>query len=162
MGRKRSGLDVMEPAEMAAAKRATDLGVKQAQARPADPNLERRVREVVARSYPMRVWRDPDGHFVADAPDIDGCVGTGGPTDEAIEDLREAMASWIEARLIVGLAIPEPHPPDTSNFSGRLLLRMPKSLHRDLANAAEREGTSINQVIVALIAAGVGRGTMSA
>lgn len=42
--------------------------------------------------------------------------------------------------------------------SGRLLLRMPRSLHADLAQAAEREGTSLNQFITAALATKVGSG----
>lgn len=35
-----------------------------------------------------------------------------------------------------------------ASFSGKLLLRMPKALHARLARAAERRGTSLNQLIV--------------
>jgi hypothetical protein len=35
--------------------------------------------------------------------------------------------------------------------SGRLLLRMPRTLHADLAEAAEREGTSLNQFITSAL-----------
>jgi len=35
-----------------------------------------------------------------------------------------------------------------SEHSGRLLLRMPRSLHGELAQAAEREGVSLNRLIV--------------
>ena len=42
--------------------------------------------------------------------------------------------------------------------SGRLLLRMPRTLHADLAQAAEREGTSLNQYITAALATKVGAG----
>lgn len=40
--------------------------------------------------------------------------------------------------------------------SGRLLLRMPRTLHADLAQAAEREGTSLNQFITAALATRIG------
>jgi hypothetical protein len=36
---------------------------------------------------------------------------------------------------------------DDTRHSGRLLLRMPPSLHGELARAAEREGTSLNAYI---------------
>jgi len=35
-----------------------------------------------------------------------------------------------------------------AQHSGRLLLRMPRALHGDLAQAAEREGVSLNRLIV--------------
>jgi HicB family len=40
--------------------------------------------------------------------------------------------------------------------SGRLLLRMPQSLHSALARAAEREGVSLNQFIATTLAEAVG------
>ena len=42
------------------------------------------------------------------------------------------------------------------SHSGRLLLRMPRTLHAELAQAAEREGTSLNQLIVGLLSRSVG------
>jgi hypothetical protein len=40
--------------------------------------------------------------------------------------------------------------------SGRLLLRMPSELHAELARAAEREGTSLNQFITRTLSGAVG------
>lgn len=40
--------------------------------------------------------------------------------------------------------------------SGRLLLRMPAPLHGELSRRAEREGVSLNQLIVRTLAASVG------
>ena len=40
--------------------------------------------------------------------------------------------------------------------SGRLLLRMPRTLHADLARAAEREGTSLNAFITGALASTIG------
>jgi RNA polymerase sigma-B factor len=40
--------------------------------------------------------------------------------------------------------------------SGRLLLRMPRTLHAELARAAEREGTSLNQFITSALSRTVG------
>jgi antitoxin HicB len=159
MSKDADDLAVLTPAELAAAERETEARIAAARARPPDPELERRVQEIVARPYPVVVWRDPDGYYVADAPDLEGCLGTGDSAAAAIDDLHAAMAAWAEARLVAGLPIPEPSPAQAeSRYSGRVLVRMPKSLHRDLARAAQLEGGSINQVAVALLAAGVGRG----
>jgi antitoxin HicB len=49
-----------------------------------------------------------------------------------------------------GIPIPEPRP--LEEFSGRFVLRLPKSLHRDVARKAEEEGVSINQWIVTAVA----------
>jgi HicB family len=50
----------------------------------------------------------------------------------------------------------------TPSPSGRLLLRMPPDLHGDLAQAAEREGTSLNGYIISRLGESVGRPTDSA
>ncbi len=42
------------------------------------------------------------------------------------------------------------------SFSGRLLLRMPQTLHAELSRAAEREGTSLNQFIVGALTRSMG------
>ncbi len=43
-----------------------------------------------------------------------------------------------------------------SEPSGRLLLRMPRSLHAALAQVAERDGTSLNQLITGTLASAIG------
>lgn len=40
-------------------------------------------------------------------------------------------------------------------YSGKVNLRMPKSLHRDLARRAEEEGVSLNQFMVVALARAV-------
>ena len=47
--------------------------------------------------------------------------------------------------------------PKTPSPSGRLLLRMPPDLHGELAQAAEREGTSLNAYIITRLGAALGR-----
>mgnify|MGYP001380155099 CR=1 FL=1 len=61
-----------------------------------------------------------------------------------------AKESWISARLEEGLPIPEPNEND-SGYSGRIALRTPKSLHRRLAQSAQREGVSLNQYLLYLV-----------
>ena len=54
---------------------------------------------------------------------------------------------------------PKARPAKQSGHSGRLLLRMPRSLHDDLAEAAEREGLSLNRFITGTLTAAIkGRG----
>jgi HicB family len=41
------------------------------------------------------------------------------------------------------------------SYSGRLLLRMPRSLHEELARASDRDGVSLNQFITGVLASAV-------
>jgi RNA polymerase sigma-B factor len=50
----------------------------------------------------------------------------------------------------------QPSAKGRARHSGRLMLRMPQSLHAELAEAAEREEVSLNQYITNTLAAGVG------
>jgi RNA polymerase sigma-B factor len=50
---------------------------------------------------------------------------------------------------------PAKAPAKQSGHSGRLLLRMPRSLHDDLADAAEREGLSLNRFITGTLTSAI-------
>jgi antitoxin HicB len=49
---------------------------------------------------------------------------------------REAKVGWFKIKLEDGRAIPEPRP--IEDYSGKFNTRVPRSLHRDLAKAAEK------------------------
>ena len=102
--------------------------------------------------YPIELSRrddDGDRYWIAEIPDLPGCIADGEDPGKAIESLSEAKQLWMEARLENGHPIPEPT--DPRGYSGRLLLRMPKSLHRKLAAQSRREGTSLNMYVVSLL-----------
>lgn len=53
-------------------------------------------------------WHEPDGCWVADVPDLKSCSAFGDTPQEALEEVEQAMAGWIEAAREHGLEIPEP------------------------------------------------------
>ena len=57
---------------------------------------------------------------------------------------------FLEAALEDGIKIPEPD--SLSDYSGQFKLRLPRSLHRSLAEHSQREGISMNQYCVYLLA----------
>lgn len=62
---------------------------------------------------------------------------------DAIETTAEALAEQ-------GRAMPAPAEP-TFDYSGRVTLRVPRSLHRSLAEAAEEESVSLNHYMVSVL-----------
>lgn len=100
------------------------------------------------------------GTFTAEILEFPGCIAQGDTPEEAYERLESAAAGWIEAALDMGQEIPEPS--DPYSYSGRIALRLPRSLHRRAAQMAERDGTSLNQFLVSAIAEQVGAGTLYA
>jgi predicted RNase H-like HicB family nuclease len=105
-----------------------------------------------ARHYPAKVfWSGEDEGFIALAPDLPGCSAFGTSEGEAITELRFAIEAWIEAARRAGNAVPPPTAPHETDASGRLLLRLPKSLHRSLIDGATKEGVSVNQHLVSLL-----------
>lgn len=95
-----------------------------------------------------------DGTYSAEIFEFPGCFAEGATPDEAIRNLEAAAESWIEASLAQGLEIPEPAM--NQGYGGKIALRLPRSLHRQAARMAERDGTSLNQFLVTAIAARVG------
>jgi antitoxin HicB len=106
------------------------------------------VDDYLRLNYRKSVYQDEEGDWIVEVPDLPGCMADGGTVNEAFENLREAMRSWIESRLAAGLAVAEPR---SEEYSGKLLLRMPKFLHRRLAEQAEEQEASLNQYIVSLL-----------
>lgn len=102
-------------------------------------------------NYRYELEADPeDGGFFASHPELPGCFAQGETADEAIEELDAAREVWLEVRLQDGLPIPEPREED--EFSGKLTLRLPPSLHRSLSEQAAQEQTSLNSWITLVLA----------
>jgi len=102
-------------------------------------------------NYRIAVYRDEEGDYIAEAEGLPGCVADGSTPAEAYDGIRQAMRSWIESRLEAGLEIFEPEA-EPEQYSGKLLLRIPKYLHRTLANQSRGEGVSLNQYLLARLA----------
>ncbi len=101
--------------------------------------------EVNLQGYRLEVYVDPeDGSWVAEAPDLPGCVAAGTTYSEAVERVADAIEAWIAAARADGGPVPQPSI-DDDEYSGRFLLRLPKGLHRQLARQARRERVSLNQ-----------------
>jgi HD-GYP domain-containing protein (c-di-GMP phosphodiesterase class II) len=102
-------------------------------------------------NYRIAIYRDEEGDYIAEVEGLPGCIADGNSPAEAYDRIRQAMRSWIESRLEAGLEIYEPEA-ELEQYSGKLLLRIPKYLHHTLANQARGEGVSLNQYLLARLA----------
>lgn len=53
-------------------------------------------------------WSPEDEAFVAEAPELPGCISHGDTYEAALRNVRDAMEGWISTALEDGAAIPEP------------------------------------------------------
>ncbi len=110
------------------------------------------LEEYLSLEYPMNVIASRDGGYVVVFPDLPGCLTQADTITELPELAEEARTLWIEAEYEDGRDIPLPSYPE--EYSGKFVARMPKSLHRRLAEGADRQGVSLNQHVVDLLARG--------
>jgi antitoxin HicB len=108
-------------------------------------------------AYPFVVRRltgDEGGGYLVEYTDVPHCIADGKTADEAIRNGREALEACLVTIAESGHPIPAP---ESKGSSGQWRQRVPKSLHARLVDRAEREGVSLNALVMALIAEGMGR-----
>jgi predicted RNase H-like HicB family nuclease len=104
------------------------------------------VNEYLDRPYHIVIQHITDesgAYYLAVVKEFDGCMSHGDTYGEAFENIQEAMKGWIETKLENGFTVPDPA--DETLYSGKFVLRIPKTLHAHLALEAEKEGVSLNQ-----------------
>ena len=104
------------------------------------------VKEYLDKPYNIVIKHINDesgSYYFAKVQEFDGCMSDGDTYEEAFKNIQEAMEGWIETKLENGFSVPEPI--DENQFSGKFVVRIPKSLHARLTQEAEKEGVSLNQ-----------------
>lgn len=105
-------------------------------------------------SLPYRIVFYPasEGGYVAEIPDLPGCLTQG-------DDMQDTLAMIEDAKAAIAMQDNEeiPEPEVEEKYSGKFLVRIPKSLHKDLALRAKKEDVSINQLATYLFSSGIGK-----
>jgi antitoxin HicB len=112
--------------------------------------------------YAIEVMRDTDEEnpgWVAKIKELPGCLTQADTFEELEEMIHDAMRSWIEVALEDGISIPEPRLED--DYSGKFVVRLPRSLHRELVEQSELEGVSLNTWVINILAKSVGAKSQS-
>ena len=108
--------------------------------------------------FQVRPLTDEEGSgYLIEFPDLPGCLSDGETIEDAIENGADALRSWIETAREFGDPVPPPSRASDEAYSGRWNMRVPRSLHRRLAERARAEGVSLNTLAVTLLAEGMGR-----
>lgn len=117
----------------------------------------RTVEEYLQLPYTTEITRDNNPEnpgWVAQVVELPGCFTQADTFEELEGMIEDAMRSWITTALEDGQPIPEPR--EDERYSGKFIVRIPRSLHRQLAEQAEREEISLNQFVGTLLAGAVG------
>ena len=93
-------------------------------------------------------WSEADQCYLASLPAWQNATTHGDTIEDAVRSSREVLQMLIETAMKNGESLP----PVQRSFSGNLRVRLPKTLHARLASEAEREGVSLNQLIITKLA----------
>lgn len=53
-------------------------------------------------------WSEQDGHYIAEVPELPGCMADGETLEETLSMAQEVMRLWIETAADSGDPVPEP------------------------------------------------------
>ena len=112
------------------------------------------VEQYLELPYTTIIRRDEDGDYVARVDELPGCAAHGKTPEEAIANLSEVRELWIRDCIESGQPVPEPA--EEPLPSGKWVQRVPRGLHRKLVALARRDGVSLNQFVLAVLAEAAG------
>jgi predicted RNase H-like HicB family nuclease len=105
----------------------------------------------------IKISEEDGGGYLAFVPKLPGCMSDGETPEEALKNVQDAIKCWIETAKEKGRPIPLPEEYREENeYSGKILLRIPKSMHKMLHEMAQEEGVSLNNLIQNLLSFAVG------
>lgn len=115
--------------------------------------MEKNVDYYMSLPYRVEVVEDKaEGGYALHCPELPGCLTCADSIEQGFRMIEDAKREWFSACLEDGITIPEPS--RLEDYSGQFKLRLPKSLHRRLAQRSEEEGISMNQYCVYLLSKG--------
>jgi antitoxin HicB len=122
---------------------------------PSEPAEGTTEQDVVAEYSLVVRWSDAEKSFLAEVPDWPGVRAFGPTRQAALQRAEHMLRLAIDTHRDQGWEPPLPAP--AAEGTGQFRLRLPRQLHAQLAVLAARNGVSLNQFVVSLLAEGVGR-----
>lgn len=121
-------------------------------------NASKDLKYYLGLNYPYQITKideNDGGGFLIEVPMLKGCISDGETVEEAYNNLEEAKKEWLTYMLENNLPIPEPATKTT--YSGKFMVRIPKTLHRIITEQSKREGLSLNQYVANVLAYAAGK-----
>ena len=95
-------------------------------------------------------WSEEDKEYVATCPSFPGLSAYGATEEDALREGKIALGLFIESCRENNIPLPEPE--IAGDYSGQFRLRIPKSLHAQLARMAAADEVSLNQFVLQALA----------
>ncbi|NLG16972.1 MAG: toxin-antitoxin system HicB family antitoxin [Fibrobacter sp.] len=116
--------------------------------------MNKSIDHYMSLSYPIQVVKIEDslgGGYEASIPMLGSYAfcAEGETIEEAVNNLDTRKRDLFEKYVSRKISIPEPKAED--KYSGKFLLRLPKELHKMLAEEAKRNETTLNQYCIYLL-----------
>lgn len=90
-------------------------------------------------------WSEADDAFIARVAEFPSLAAHGDTQEDALREIKDVVGFVLNDLKESNETIPEPF--GKRSFSGRLVLRMPEYMHRQLALEALQQGISLNQLL---------------
>lgn len=113
-----------------------------------EESMKKKLEYYMNLKYPTQLTEiavEDGGGYLVEIPLLKGCISDGETIAEALENIKEAKIEWFIYMLENELPIPEPA--DENKYSGKFVVRIPKSLHKTISEQSKLEGLSLNQYV---------------
>ncbi len=117
-----------------------------------------KVEDYLKLPYTIEVTKDESKSYTgwfAKVEGLPGCMTQADTFDELGDMIEDAKRAWIESALEDGVEIPLPR--KVEDYSGKFVVRLPRSLHKQLVATANQEGVSLNTYVNVALSQAVGR-----
>ena len=112
--------------------------------------MDKDINYYMGLNYKIEVIKNEENDgYTLYCPELRGCITTADTIEKGVAMIEDAKKCWFEACIEDNIKIPLPS--ELENYSGQFKLRIPKSLHRTLAERSREEGISMNQYCLYLL-----------
>jgi predicted HicB family RNase H-like nuclease len=120
-------------------------------------DIQSKVENYLNQKYAFLIERQEDGekpYYSLRVLEFEGCMTTGDTIEEVARDIQDAMREWLQLNIKLGRVIPKPI--KSRRYSGKVMLRMPPTLHESLMFRAAEQGVSLNQYLIVSLSRNLG------